>query len=339
MTVRIDLQKKKITVEAKRAYQNWTAIGNSKNIFHFNTISKMLSLCSRRIVPFSRRIRSNFRFLSHDSNDDDKTNDNDEDDADKHEVENDDNNSKIIDSSNFSPATIIPTKPTKVGYGDEAPRMPHVLALPVTNRPLFPGVVTSVTLTEPATIDAIERMQMENNGNSVYISAFLRKKNPMGISEEGVILPTPEVITDPSDLYNVGCFAQIHRLTRGVGSGPTNDADGVDNDTESGSNDVGDDRSAGGNSKTGAPVASVLLLAHRRVNLISVDSLGPPIDVSIQHWPRLDYTGPMSAPDDTIRALINEILSTIREVSQINPLFRENVQFFSGRLDANDPYR
>ena len=47
----------------------------------------------------------------------------------------------------------------------------------------------------------------------------------------------------------------------------------------------------------------------------------------------------MSSPDDTIRALINEILSTIREVAQINPLFRENVQFFSGRLDTNDPYR
>eukprot|EP00536_Pseudo-nitzschia_multiseries_P007187 jgi/Psemu1/240007/estExt_Genewise1.C_1660028 len=183
--------------------------------------------------------------------------------------------------------------------------MPHVLALPVTNRPLFPGVVTSVTLTEPATIDALEKLQRENEGSNVYISAFLRKKNPTGVSEGGVLLPTPEVITDPADLYSVGTFAQIHRLTRGVEGS----------------------------------AASVLLLAHRRVNLMSVDSLGPPIDVTISHWPRLDYTGPMASPDDTIRALINEILSTIREVAQINPLFRENVQFFSGRLDANDPYR
>merc|ERR1719379_912060 len=78
---------------------------------------------------------------------------------------------------------LIPSKiPSKVGYGDEAPRMPHVLALPVTNRPLFPGVVTSVTLTEPATIDALEQLQRENDGNNVYISAFLRKKNPTGVS-------------------------------------------------------------------------------------------------------------------------------------------------------------
>lgn len=211
--------------------------------------------------------------------------------------------------------------PSNVGYGDEAPRMPHVLALPVTNRPLFPGVVTSVTLTEPATIDALENLQKEQGSNN-YISVFLRNKHPTGVSEGGVLLPTPEVITDPSDLCGVGTFAQIHRLTRGVGSSQpvVPDPMGQKDDTSN-----GDDNSA----------ATVLLLAHRRVDLVSVDEIGPPIDVTISHWPRLDYTG----ADDTIRALSNEILSTIREVAQLNPLFRENVQYFSMRLDANDPYR
>ena len=247
-------------------------------------------------------------------------------------------------NNNGSFPAIIPNNviPSKVGYGDEAPRMPHVLALPVTNRPLFPGVVTSVTLTEPATIDALEQLQRENGGNNVYISAFLRKKNPTGVSEGGVLLPTPEVITDASDLYSVGTFAQIHRLTRGVGSSSVPPQGGVpggfpDDATAYPDGDNGGDPSGASSDESSA--ATVLLLAHRRVNLMSVDSLGPPIDVTISHWPRLDYTGPMSSPDDTIRALINEILSTIREVAQINPLFRENVQFFSGRLDANDPYR
>jgi ATP-dependent Lon protease len=49
----------------------------------------------------------------------------------------------------------------------------------------------------------------------------------------------------------------------------------------------------------------------------------------------LDYTG----ADDTIQALSNEIIKTIREVAQLNPLFRENVQYFSTRVDSNDPYR
>mmetsp|Transcript_116978 Transcript_116978/g.174716 ORF Transcript_116978/g.174716 Transcript_116978/m.174716 type:complete len:958 (-) Transcript_116978:149-3022(-) len=210
--------------------------------------------------------------------------------------------------------------PSKVGYGDEAPRMPHVLALPVTNRPLFPGVVTSVTLTEPATIDALENLQKGNQ--SAYVSVFLRSKYPTGVSEGGVLLPTPEVITDPSDMYSVGTFAQIHNLKRGLGSSKPH----MPNFSQNGD---GDDEDEGGEA------ATVLLLAHRRVDLISVDEIGPPIDATISHWPRLDYTG----GDDTIRALSNEILSTIREVAQLNPLFRENVQFVSMRLDVNDPYR
>jgi ATP-dependent Lon protease len=85
----------------------------------------------------------------------------------------------------------------------------------------------------------------------------------------------------------------------------------------------------------GGSAASLLLRAHRRVDLVSVDEIGPPIDVTISHWPRLDYTG----GNDTIRALSNEILITIREVAQLNPLFRENVQFFTMHMDPNDPYR
>ncbi|KAL3910806.1 MAG: hypothetical protein SGILL_007548, partial [Bacillariaceae sp.] len=237
------------------------------------------------------------------------------------------------DDENSEPfSAIVPRR----NYGDEAPRMPHVLALPVLNRPLFPGVITSVTLTEPATIDALENLHKHSkagsgNGwgsgsNSSYISVFLRNKNPTGVSEGGVLLPTPEVITDETDIYDVGTFAQIHRVTRGVGSASS---------TPNFSNleDQAEEANATGDSA--AETASVLLLAHRRVNLESVDSLGPPVDVTISHWPRLDYTG----SDDTIRALSNEILSTIREVSQINPLFRENVSYFSMRLDANDPYR
>ena len=55
---------------------------------------------------------------------------------------------------------------------------------------------------------------------------------------------------------------------------------------------------------------TVLLLAHRRVDLESVDNLGPPIDVTVSHWkkPHDDYDG----SSDTIRALSNEIITTIR---------------------------
>jgi len=233
-----------------------------------------------------------------------------------------DNNSNN-GNKNRAPISII--VPSRIGSGDEAPRMPHVLALPVLNRPLFPGVVTSVTLTEPATIDALENLQKDNQ--NAYISVFLRKKQFAGVSEGGVLLPaTPEVIADPDEIYRVGTFAQIHQLKRGVGSLKGTRAAMMGN---TGMDETDPSEEEGGSA------ASVLLRAHRRVDLVSVDELGPPIDVTISHWPRLDYTG----GNDTIRALSNEILITIREVAQSNPLFRENVQFFTMQMDPNDPYR
>ena len=199
------------------------------------------------------------------------------------------------------------------GFGDNAPRYPHLTGLPVISRPLFPGSVTTVNLTDKDTIDAFENLSKKDNAG--YVGVFLRKDCPTGVTEGGVILDKPELITKPTDLYSVGTFAQISRLTRGLGSlkpsNPMHDSDG-ENET-----------------------ASLLLMAHRRIDLVSVDDVGPPLDVTVKHWDRMQYTG----SDDTIRALTNEILSMIREVAQINPLFRESVQFFPMRVDANDPYR
>lgn len=214
-----------------------------------------------------------------------------------------------------SPESVV-LMPSKLPFGEGAPRFPHMHALPLVSRPLFPGLVTTVTLTDEATIEALD--QLQNDREKAYISCFLRKKNPTGVSEGGVILQTPEVITSPDDIHKTGTFAQIQRLTKGVaGPKPSDPDDGEE---------LGDDVET---------AATLLLLAHRRVDLKSVDDVGPPIDVTVSHWPRMDYTG----TNDTIRALSNEILSTIREVAQLNQLFRENLQFFPMRVDANDPFR
>lgn len=216
----------------------------------------------------------------------------------------DDNESKSSDTSSKSSHT-----PSPVGFGDNAPRYPHLTGLPVISRPLFPGNVTSVTLTDQKTIDALENLTGKSSNG--YCGVFLRKKHPTGVTEGGVIIDKPEVITDASDLYSVGTFAQISRLTRD--SKPLIDKDSEEHQTS----------------------ASLLLVAHRRIDLVSVDDVGPPVEVTVKHWDRLTYTG----SDDMIRALSNEILSTIREVAQLNSLFRESLQFFPVKIDVNDPFR
>jgi len=283
----------------------------------------------------SQARRSFFSFGGGNKGDDDSSNKGDGsdkkgDDSDKKgdDDNNDDNNSSDTNSTTTTSTTsssssavssaMIPS--TKLKYGDDAPRYPHTLALPLVSRPLFPGVFTSVTVSDKATLDALENLNKV--GGSAYLSTFLRKQHS---TEGGVLLPTPEVITDPSDIYHVGTFAQIHTVTRGVGHNSAATRAFME-----GSSNVAEEEEEAEPER-----GTVLLLAHRRVNLESVDNVGPPIDVTISHWNKKQYDG----SSDAIRALSNEIITTIREVAQTNQLFRENLQFFPMRVDANDPYR
>jgi ATP-dependent Lon protease len=279
---------------------------------------------------YSPSSQSRFFFSVFGSENDDNGSKHGGDNKEGNEKGNSDGESSSSDSSSQVPAAVVPSK---LKYGDEAPRFPHTLALPLVNRPLFPGVFTSVQVSDQATLAALE--QASKVGQSAYISCFLRKDYSTGVSEGGVLLPTPEVITDPDEIYNVGTFAQIHTITRGLGHAKTTrpfmDRRAMNDQKQKA--DAED--SEGDESDDGPESGTVLLLAHRRVDLESVDNIGPPIDVTVSHWKR----NPDFTSTDTIRALSNEIISTIREVAQTNQLFRENLQFFPMRVDANDPFR
>jgi Lon-like ATP-dependent protease len=232
-------------------------------------------------------------------------------------------------------STVQVVSPSRLGFGDEAPRYPHLTAVPVLSRPLFPGIVTSITLTDPETIAKLETMS-KPGGVGGYVGVFLRKGDTgssVGGASTGMLEhSTPELITDPKEFYNVGTFAQIHRVSQGMGGVH---ADGTNDGLSALGSQFAEDPDP-----SEPASASILLMAHRRIDLLSVDNIGPPIDVTVSHWDRLTYKiGSDSTTDDTIRALSNEVLSIIRELAQLNPLFREHVTFFPTRVDANDPYR
>jgi len=223
--------------------------------------------------------------------------------------------------------------PSRVGLGDQAPRYPHLLGLPVVSRPLFPGIVTSVTLTDPVTIDAVEKLS--NNGTG-YIGVFLRK------SEGGVLIDTPEVITDANQLFKVGAFAQIYKFNRDTGLNlvhkKSDKAEVLTAFEQTDGNEEEDNHNE--ENSDNDQFASLLLMSHRRINLTSVDNIGPPIDITAKHWDAVQYNpNDNNKTHDTIRALSNEILSTLREVAQLNLVFREHLQLFPTKIDANDPYR
>mmetsp|Transcript_11200 Transcript_11200/g.21770 ORF Transcript_11200/g.21770 Transcript_11200/m.21770 type:complete len:1063 (-) Transcript_11200:1033-4221(-) len=210
---------------------------------------------------------------------------------------------------------------SRLGFGDQAPRYPHLMALPLV-RTVFPGVPTHVTVTDPKTIQALEKVV--SGGSGGYLGLFLRKDHSSEMPKGN---DKPEIITSASDLYSVGTFAQIQTMT------PTRLNNYPDMNESSDGDDV----------LSTSPSTSVMLLPHRRIDLISVDDIGPPIDVTVSHWNRMRYIrGQDSTRDDTIRALCQEVLSTIRELAQMNTLFKEQVAYIvpnTSMFDINDPYR
>jgi len=240
-------------------------------------------------------------------------------------------------SSSGNSNVLLPA--SRLGFGDQAPRYPHLMAMPILSRPVFPGVLTPLTITDKDTIKSLEKIV--NGGSGGYLGLFLKKDHPNDVGK-GLEPIKPEIITDPNDLYKVGTFAQIQRLTKS-NSADEDDEDNAHLFTGNPSDTDHDMNAETSESDDPKPYASLLLMPHRRINLLSVDEVGPPIDVTVSHWDRLKYVrGEDSSRDDTIRALSQEVLGTIREVAQMNALFKEQVVNLvpsSHMFDMNDPYR
>jgi ATP-dependent Lon protease len=47
---------------------------------------------------------------------------------------------------------------------------------------------------------------------------------------------------------------------------------------------------------------------------------------------------PPEGGGDHVKALVSEILSTLRDIIRINPLFEQNISFFARKMDVSNPY-
>ena len=88
----------------------------------------------------------------------------------------------------------------RVGTGDDAPRPSPLVSIPLLRRPLFPGMVQGLLLTDPATITTVSEMEGK------YIGLFLRKE---ALLDDSV---PAEVVGSVDELHATGTLAQIHNL-------------------------------------------------------------------------------------------------------------------------------
>lgn len=244
---------------------------------------------------------------------------------------------------------------TTMGFGDAAPRPDRVLGLGLARRPLFPGMVHSLSLGKDAAMAA----QAEMSAGRPFVGLFLRRETPSTDRAELLAEIRDRLAEDSGDadpvaaalsvVHPTGAFAQIHNLQ-----------------------------------ETPDGQTQALVLVHRRIDLSSVTDPGPPPRFGVEHWPRevwndtlvghvengsQDETNkpvfggrrkkntakapqsrrrqddseeeqpPPRVTADVVRALSNEIVATIRELVQLNPLYREHMHFFAQRVDISDPFK
>ena len=211
---------------------------------------------------------------------------------------------------------------------------PQVLVVPLNRRPLMPGVIMPVRVTDERLIAEVEEMKQRGQA---YVGAFLRRRGDSaaaaaaGDSDEGSATDDVNVNWDPSDdMHDMGTFAQVQSVIRIPDIGETDeDGDKTMPNAGGGKKKVDPDEDTGGG-------ATLLLLGHRRLRKTHTVRKDPMV-VRVEHL--LDKNAQdLKEDDDGLKATANEVVATIKDLLKVNPLAKETLQYFAQRFqDFQDP--
>jgi Lon-like ATP-dependent protease len=236
---------------------------------------------------------------------------------------------------------------------------PQVMAIPIAQRPLFPGFYKAITIRDPIVIAAVQELLKQGQS---YVGAFLLK-DPQS---------SQDVINDPSEVYDIGTFCQItgafpagsgdekalqavlypHRriklsellppnragvnLSKGVAGAPPA-APSVGKATiESAAPAEEEAKPTQAEEKKGDVVASFEEpSAEKDSTSVSkaVATSGP--TAFLHDWAvslvNVDNLAdePFDKKSPTVRALVSEIVNTCKDIGNVNHLFRDHVSAFA----------
>ncbi|KAH6594806.1 hypothetical protein BASA50_006280 [Batrachochytrium salamandrivorans] len=187
---------------------------------------------------------------------------------------------------------------------------PQLLAIPLTRRPLFPGFYKSLYIKEPSVIKAIQSLVERRQP---YIGIFLAKDESSD----------SDIVTDMDQVHRTGVFAQI---TNTYQTGPDSSA------------------------------LTVVVYPHRRIRISDLVKPPPKVEhttpeienvTSLESTPTesvfhpinahlMQYNVPLVNVDNLveephsqdnrlIKAITSEIINVMKEISQLNPLLRDQI--------------
>jgi ATP-dependent Lon protease len=94
-------------------------------------------------------------------------------------------------------------------------RVRQVLAVPLPRRPLFPGVLTPVTVDNPRLVERL--LDLKRDGGQAYVGAFLRRDGDAVAASAAADAATAGGVLSTDDLHPVGTLASVHTLAAGDG--------------------------------------------------------------------------------------------------------------------------
>eukprot|EP00833_Pecoramyces_ruminatium_P017306 jgi/Orpsp1_1/1191338/evm.model.d7180000085027.1 len=220
---------------------------------------------------------------------------------------------------------------------------PQVMALPLTRRPLFPGFYKTLFVKDPKVINAINDLMARKQP---FISVFMTKDETF----DG------DVVNDMSQIYDVGVFAQISNVYH---SGPDNKGltillyphrrikikklipplkkEEQENNDNQNSNNKEKNKNINKNEKIESKLDNKIEKENQDENelpkeyLDKFDEVNLPLaKFGVSVVDVINLEDEKYNPEDSIIKAVNaELLSVLKEISQINQLFREQIISFS----------
>ncbi|GAM88221.1 hypothetical protein ANO11243_062520 [Dothideomycetidae sp. 11243] len=228
---------------------------------------------------------------------------------------------------------------------------PQVMAIPIAQRPLFPGFYKAITIRDPNVINAVN--ELIKRGQS-YVGAFLLKDPESG----------KDVIDNVDEVYDVGTFCQItgafsaghgedkalqavlypHRRIKLSELIPPNRSESASPVPEAQKPEpvpvveeapTPEPTSPPAQEKQGDVVASFEEQGGEQPK--QVQKQVPHFEPTsfLKSWPvslvKVDnlVDEPVDKSSATIRAFVSEIVNTCKEIATVNPLFRDHVSAFA----------
>ncbi|CAK5275869.1 unnamed protein product [Mycena citricolor] len=174
---------------------------------------------------------------------------------------------------------------------------PHVLALPIARRPLFPGFYKAVVVRNPQVVAAIKDMMKRGQP---YLGAFLLKDENTD----------SDVITDIDAVHPVGVFAQITSVFSATAREGEEPEEGL---------------TAVLYPHRRIKITELLQPGVEKVEVVPSDgeseAVAAPRKRRCRSQDRFRH-------DQYIRAFMAEIISVFKDIAQLNPMFRDQVTNF-----------